>query len=124
MQSDPVLESVRRQITQRVAELRREISRDRAELDDLRQRVGSHDVLDPAERAGDAAVADVLGPAEEILLREALQLEAALHRIADGHYGVCVDCHKAIAPQRLAAEPACERCLSCQTAFERAPGRR
>ena len=118
MQSDPVLESVRRQITQRVAELRREISRDQAELDDLRQRMASHDVLDPAERAGELAVADVLAPAEEILLREALQLEAALHRIAEGHYGVCVDCHKPIATDRLSAEPACERCVSCQAAFE------
>jgi len=123
MQSDTVLESVRRQITQRVAELRREISRDRAELEELRQRIGSHDVLDPAERAGDTAVAEVLAPAEEILLREALQLEAALHRIAEGHYGICANCHKPIAAERLAAEPACERCLACQAAFEKTAAR-
>lgn len=124
MSSDPVLETVRRQLTQRVAELRREISRDRAELDELRQRIGNHDVLDPAERAGDTAVADVLAPAEEILLREALQLEAALHRIAEGRYGICADCDKAIAAERLAAEPACDRCVDCQAALERTGARR
>lgn len=124
MTSDPVLENVRRQITQRVAELRREISRDRAELDELRQRIGSHDVLDPAERAGDTAVVDVLAPAEEILLREALQLEAALHRIAEGRYGICADCGKAIAAKRLAAEPGCDRCIACQATAEKAGARR
>jgi len=45
-------------------------------------------------------------------------LRAALNRVAEGTYGVCVDCEEPIAPKRLAAVPWTPRCLSCQNAFE------
>ena len=41
-------------------------------------------------------------------------LRAALHRVADGSYGLCIDCEDPIAPRRLAAVPWAARCLSCQ----------
>ena len=41
-------------------------------------------------------------------------LRAALGRLADGTYGLCVDCEEPIAPRRLAAVPWALRCLSCQ----------
>ncbi len=50
----------------------------------------------------------------------ARDLRAALHRVADGTYGVCIDCEEAIAPKRLTAVPWTSRCLACQTAFEAA----
>jgi len=120
MHSDSVLDSVRQQISQRVAELRRAIARDQASLEELRLRSGSHDVFDAGERAGDVALAEVQEPTELILLREALQLEAALHRIAAGNYGICADCGQPIGAARLKAEPASTRCLSCQQALDSA----
>jgi DnaK suppressor protein len=45
-------------------------------------------------------------------------LRAALNRVADGTYGVCVDCEEPIAPKRLSAVPWTPRCLSCQSEFE------
>jgi DnaK suppressor protein len=45
-------------------------------------------------------------------------LRAALNRVAEGAYGVCVDCEEPIAPKRLAAVPWTPRCLSCQSDFE------
>lgn len=33
--------------------------------------------------------------------------------------GICCDCDDAISPSRLAAEPGAERCIECQTLFER-----
>jgi DnaK suppressor protein len=41
-------------------------------------------------------------------------IERALERIASGTYGICDDCGLAIAPARLRALPAAERCHDCE----------
>ena len=46
------------------------------------------------------------------------RIDAALARIAAGTYGRCSDCGDAIAPARLAAEPAALRCAVCEDRFE------
>jgi RNA polymerase-binding transcription factor DksA len=43
--------------------------------------------------------------------REALEL--ALQRVEAGTYGWCLNCGAAIPPERLAARPAAERCITC-----------
>lgn len=45
-------------------------------------------------------------------------VEAALRRIADGSYGVCVDCGVDISLARLHATPETSRCMACQTKLE------
>ncbi len=46
-------------------------------------------------------------------------LTAALRRIKDGSYGLCLQCEEAISPKRLAAVPWAERCIQCQEAADR-----
>ena len=41
---------------------------------------------------------------------------AALRRIGEGTYGICVDCGETIAPHLLAAEPWIAYCVACQEA--------
>lgn len=43
----------------------------------------------------------------------------ALDRLAEGTYGLCVDCGEPIPPARLEALPEAERCVPCAEAFER-----
>ena len=53
--------------------------------------------------------------------RESAELRtvnAALKRIADGVYGVCMDCGVGIPPARLHAAPEAERCVGCQEKHE------
>lgn len=50
-------------------------------------------------------------------------IDAALRRIEDGHYGLCLDCSEAIAVERLQAYPSAKRCHACQEAVERAHAR-
>jgi len=47
------------------------------------------------------------------------QVKAALRRIQDGSFGVCMDCESAISPKRLAAVPFASRCIQCQEAADR-----
>jgi RNA polymerase-binding protein DksA len=51
--------------------------------------------------------------------RELAAVNAALARLAQGTYGVCVDCGGDIADQRLEAQPAAARCIECETRHER-----
>lgn len=43
-------------------------------------------------------------------------VEAALQRLDEGRYGLCVDCGTAIPVERLEILPQTARCLACQTA--------
>lgn len=49
------------------------------------------------------------------LLRE---VRAALKRIDDGDYGICVDCEEDIPEKRLLAAPWAARCVPCQEALD------
>ena len=43
------------------------------------------------------------------------EAEAALERMRNGEFGVCVECGDEITPARLAAKPEAPLCLDCQT---------
>ncbi|WP_345802369.1 TraR/DksA C4-type zinc finger protein [Microbacterium sp. AZCO] len=44
---------------------------------------------------------------------ELTDIDAALTRIAEGTYGVCADCGRAIPAARLEARPTATRCVDC-----------
>ena len=43
-----------------------------------------------------------------------MQIGAALKRIENGEFGICLDCEEPISPKRLAAMPWAAYCLHCQ----------
>lgn len=45
-------------------------------------------------------------------------IEAALQRIDDGSYGLCIDCDEPIAVKRLEFDPTVSRCVSCESKRE------
>ncbi|MGE0098789.1 MAG: TraR/DksA family transcriptional regulator [Hydrogenophaga sp.] len=55
---------------------------------------------------------------EERESAELVAIDAALERIADGSYGLCLDCGVSIPTARLHANPTALRCVACQTALE------
>jgi DnaK suppressor protein len=55
----------------------------------------------------------------EKLVERANRLSAALDRLNDGEYGVCVECAEQISPARLHAVPEVETCVRCQDRIER-----
>jgi RNA polymerase-binding transcription factor DksA len=89
-------------------------------LEDLTQaqhayQAQQQDVHDASQRLGDeeveAAVADIES-------REFNAVTQALKRIHGADYGHCVDCHAAIAFERLELEPQVLRCAVCQSLYE------
>ena len=74
-------------------------------------------------RETDDAVADLETDLEVASVeREASELEAieyALAHIDTPAYGACIDCGRAIGRERLFAEPAARRCISCGKRAER-----
>ncbi len=57
---------------------------------------------------------------EERESAELVAIDEALKRIADGSYGLCIDCGVAIATARLHANPTALRCVACQEKAEQA----
>lgn len=55
---------------------------------------------------------------EERESAELVEIDAALKRIADGSFGLCVDCGVSIPAARLHASPTAMRCIDCQTKAE------
>jgi RNA polymerase-binding protein DksA len=47
-------------------------------------------------------------------------VDAAIARLDDGTYGVCVNCGRPIASGRLEALPWAAHCIDCQTTIDRA----
>jgi DnaK suppressor protein len=81
------------------------------------QRAQESDDWAQADAERDLAIA--LGERESA---ELIAIDTALQRIADGSYGLCVDCGVAIATARLHANPTAMRCVDCQSRLEQAHG--
>ncbi len=50
------------------------------------------------------------------------EIEDAKRRLADGSYGICVDCEEQISAKRLANIPTANRCIVCQEKNEKKQG--
>jgi DnaK suppressor protein len=62
------------------------------------------------------AMAKASGQRRETMLRN---IAAALKRIDDDEYGLCVDCDEPIHPKRLEADPTALRCIDCASKAEK-----
>ena len=79
------------------------------------ERLGSANQTKIAE---DDAPADAVAAMDLVMVirerQELQEIEAALARIRDGSYGICIDCGGEIGRARLIADPRAKHCLACQ----------
>jgi len=73
--------------------------------------VQSNELIEKVQLAGQREFA---ARALERDTKNLMQIDAALKRIDDGEFGICLDCGEAISPKRLAAMPWAGYCLHCQ----------
>jgi DnaK suppressor protein len=90
----------------------RELAADVADLMSAADRSNGDDEHDPegATVAFERAQTQALG---EGLERRIEEIDSALAWLAEGRYGECASCGKAIAPERLVARPSATRCVIC-----------
>ncbi|MEO8658900.1 MAG: TraR/DksA C4-type zinc finger protein [Bryobacteraceae bacterium] len=74
------------------------------------------DALDEVQLAGERELAIRNLDRESNLLRN---VKAALRRVDDGSYGVCLHCEEDISPKRLNAVPWTPFCIQCQEQYDR-----
>jgi DnaK suppressor protein len=81
------------------------------------------DLTGASPDAGDDSVASLISDLAQADatrdLSELQALDAARQRLADGSYGICTSCGLEIDHARLRANPAAERCIDCQTMYEK-----
>lgn len=97
-------------------------------LEDIRNRLhasGDSDklaLLNHLDSVGDWVEASVFADNDMALLRHEIDrlsgIDAALVRIRNGSYGICMECGERIADGRLSAQPTAGLCLACQQELE------
>ena len=109
-------------VEQRRAALARELGQDfdRMRSDGLDQVVGA--VPDPGDESVQSLIQDLDQAEASRDLAELRTLDAAHARLEDGSYGTCSNCGQDIGFERLRANPGAERCIRCQTQFEKTHG--
>jgi RNA polymerase-binding transcription factor DksA len=112
--------AIRTLIEARVAQLEIEIRAKLGEAADMSSVLERTDDHGDQSVADDAATTDIADVQRDI--EEQIAAAAALKRLDDGSYGLCIDCTEPIPPARLSAQPLASRCLVCQTRAEHMSG--
>jgi RNA polymerase-binding transcription factor DksA len=99
-------ESAREQLTEQLGRLLTRVGKVESDLRRARDR-------DSQEQAIELENDEVLEELDEMTLGEIRRVRTALDRIANGTYGTCLTCGRAISADRLAAIPSAPTCVNC-----------
>ncbi|HWQ34171.1 MAG TPA: TraR/DksA C4-type zinc finger protein [Blastocatellia bacterium] len=92
---------------------RDELSPDIAGRTELPPTYRDDGVLDSGDHSVQELAMDIAGRLMNLKSDRLQQINAALQRIDNGTYGICVRCGKQIDPKRLDAEPTAITCMQC-----------
>jgi len=106
-------------IRDRAGELREEIRQTLRRSDSEQYAQIANEVRDLEDESFADLIVDVNLAEIDRDLDELRSMEAAQRRMAEGGYGQCEECGRAIEFHRLQATPSATRCFDCQTTFER-----
>ena len=107
--------AVKEELLRRRAELLREVSESYATCREL----GQDGVADISDMSANAYSRDVLFNLSEAQRQQIRDIDAALERIDNGQYGICVNCGEEIAQRRLEVRPFSRYCIDCKTDIEK-----
>lgn len=99
-------EKIKQQLFAAKAELEKRVSK----IHDHARNPLEADSSEQAAQLGNVAVVSAL---ESEAVTELAEIDAALQRIEDGTYGICVTCGEEISEQRLEVRPESHECVEC-----------
>lgn len=102
----------------RAEELRLDIQRELRKYENETYNQLADQVADSGDQSWADLVSDVNIAEVTRDLTELRDIDVALQRLAEGNYGVCMDCGQQIDPERLEANPAAVRCIEDQRRYE------
>lgn len=111
------IEDTRKRLEERLRDLTGKVREGKQEL-----RESSSEKMRGLSSEGDVAEISASTGVESILMsraQTALNIKTALDRIAQGVYGICIECEEPIAVKRLDKIPEASRCVECQARIER-----
>jgi DnaK suppressor protein len=112
--------AIKKAMKQKLLEMKEQILRQLvSESDEFQEIVDDMEPKDLADIAADdidRRILEVLGSKE---IRRLQLIDAALGRIENGHYGICMSCGKKIPEERLRAIPYAILCIECKSSEER-----
>ena len=82
------------------------------------EKVSDDQVQDPGDQALTSTMETLRSSLQDAELQEYNRIVLALEKIADGSYGICIDCGSGISDRRLQSYPNAARCLGCQETLE------
>ncbi len=102
----------------------RQAEHDTAFSGDQREVTGESSTVSqhPADTADFTYQRELQQTTQQLLEREAAQVEAALHAREIGTYGMCASCGRPIPSERLQARPEATQCVDCQRRTETGRG--
>ena len=106
-------------VKEELLRLRAELLREVNESYETCRELGQDGVPDIGDMSANAYSRDVLFNLTESQLQRIRDIDAALERIAQGEYGVCMKCGEDIAPRRLEVRPFSRYCIECKTDIEK-----
>lgn len=115
----PNYEAYRQQLEQERERIQKELSSIATQTtegtwDSTHPQYNTDDNLDLENETGEVEAYVNRLPMEQNFEKRLAAIDKALERIANGVYGICVNCGKPIPEKRLEVMPEAERCLDCQ----------
>ena len=117
--TDEQLNEFRKILKRHYWQIREEIRQELLRSDEERFIELAGRVHDPEEEAVADLLVDLNLAFIDRHIQELREIDDALIRIANGTYGICIDCEQPIGISRLKANPTAKRCLQCQALYER-----
>lgn len=115
MKRKDFIETVRRQLLQRRAEMLDDVSGENSLLNSLSV---SSESGDSADLAADNLAGEISAQLAGVEFREIAKIDKAIRRINDNAYGICEGCKKNIPLARLEAIPHACFCIDCKRISE------